>query len=496
MVEKFEVSAIVRSSFVAFARAALPEMIKDGYEHAQYIDLLAAFAEDVVSPTELVRILINVPPRHGKSYIQVALSAYMLGVYPRKEVLLIVHSQSLATYLAGRLKLLLESPFFRKLFPQFRLQDGRQSLTDFRTTAGGGFFVSGIEGPIQGRGADLILIDDVITMQNAQYESSRNLVKETYLNTIQTRLNNQSNAAIFALLHRSHEDDLPALLIKLGFFHVSLPFRATHDENIEHNGVTLTRKQGDTLRYFDPASIRSIEEHPPYVYSTQFQQHPIAREAGTIKRSHFPIVDSRPSGGEVVVSWDCASSTIPGSSYSVGLVMQRFEGVHYLLHIVRGRYDFRALKAVALETNERFKPSHHLVEAASTGFALASELREKGLNVIDVKVAGASKVDRLDTVAGKIYGQQVQLIRNTPGVDEFLDEITAFPYGANDDQVDALTQYLKWLADNTAPPQQDLVALPIGRHSKYDKIKKMVPGVLVPGESPYRTWPRPRGRKR
>ncbi|TIO56979.1 MAG: hypothetical protein E5Y00_25955, partial [Mesorhizobium sp.] len=107
MIEKFEFSAILRSSFVAFARAALPEMIRDGYQQAQYIDLLAAFGEDVVSPTELQRILINVPPRHGKSYIQVALSAYTLGVYPRKEVLLIVHSQSLAIYLAGRLKLLL-----------------------------------------------------------------------------------------------------------------------------------------------------------------------------------------------------------------------------------------------------------------------------------------------------------------------------------------------------------------------------------------------------
>ncbi|TIS07575.1 MAG: hypothetical protein E5X14_12745 [Mesorhizobium sp.] len=471
-------------------------MIRDGYQQAQYIDLLAAFGEDVVSPTELQRILINVPPRHGKSYIQVALSAYTLGVYPRKEVLLIVHSQSLAIYLAGRLKLLLESPFFRKLFPEFRLQDGRQSLTDFRTTAGGGFFASGIEGPIQGRGADVILIDDVVTMQNAQYESSRTLVKETYLNTIQTRLNNQSSAAIFALLHRSHEDDLPALLIKLGFVHISLPFRAMHDEHIEHNGVTFSRKQGETLRYFDQASLRSIEEQPPYVYSTQYQQHPIAREAGTIKRSHFPITESRPMGGEIVVSWDCASSTIPGSSYSVGLVMQRFEGVHYLLHIVRGRYDFRALKAVALEINERFKPSHHLVEAASTGFALASELREKGLNVIDVKVAGASKIDRLDAVAGKIYGQQVHIIRNIPGVEEFLDEITAFPYGANDDQVDALTQYLKWLADNTVPPQEDLVILHVRPRSKYDAIKKMVPGVQLPGQSPWRTPPRPRGRRR
>ncbi|TIN85340.1 MAG: hypothetical protein E5X94_02710, partial [Mesorhizobium sp.] len=134
-------------------------------------------------------------------------------------------------------------------------------------------------------------------MQNAQYESSRTLVKETYLNTIQTRLNNQSSAAIFALLHRSHEDDLPALLIKLGFVHISLPFRAMHDEHIEHNGVTFSRKQGETLRYFDQASLRSIEEQPPYVYSTQYQQHPIAREAGTIKRSHFPITESRPMGG-------------------------------------------------------------------------------------------------------------------------------------------------------------------------------------------------------
>ncbi|MFK0689891.1 hypothetical protein ACFX5Q_17020 [Mesorhizobium sp. IMUNJ 23033] len=485
------VYAAKRRSFVAFAQAALELMVL-GYQHGPYIDLVAAYAEDLTFPTTLQQVVINMPPRHGKSYLLVALAAYFLATHPKKEVMLIVYGKALAVDLAGKLKMLMESAFFRNLYPTFALQPSREMLTDFRTSAGGGFLATSMEGGIQGRGADLILIDDVTTAQNAQYESARTQVRDIYLNTIATRLNNAG--AIFMLCHRYHEDDLTPLLVKLGFRHVVIPFRAIDDEHIEHNGVIFDRRKGETLRYFPQDVLAAIDALPAYVYSTQYQQHPVPREAGTIKRSHFPIDESRPGDGQIVVSWDCASSTIPGSSYSVGLVMLRFEQVHYLLQIVRGRYDFRRLKAVALEVNERFRPTHHLVEAASTGFALASELREHGLNVIEVKVGGASKIDRLDAVAGKIYGQQVHVVRDTPGVEDFLDELTAFPFGANDDQVDALSQYLKWVADSPPPARHDLEIRRVDRPHRYESIQKMVPGVRLPGQSIWHHHRRKRSR--
>jgi predicted phage terminase large subunit-like protein len=467
-------NAMYRQSLWAFVQAALPELIPD-YRDYDYVRLVAAYFEDLLLPRRHGRLVITMPPRHGKSYILIAVIAWFLATYPDREVMLIGHSRSLTTDLAGKLKAFLETPFFRRIFPHFSLMPGREAMTDFRTTEGGCFLAASFEMGTQGRGADLLLIDDSITARNAQSPLERKNVIDTFENTLALRMNDPSNNAIVSFSHRYHTEDLPGHLIGLGYPHLCLPFRAVSDEPIVFRGVRLSREIGETLQNdLSPEAFAHIDSLPPHVYATQFQQRPMAREAGTIKRAHFPIVDSAPSDGEFVISWDCASSTSPGASRSVALVFQQHGPVSYLVHISSGRVDYTTLKATALALQERYEPVHHIIEATSTGVSLLDDLKGRA-NAIPMKMNGASKIERLDAVMGKIVGQHIHIVRNIPGLEDFLEELTAFPHGSHDDQVDALTQYLKWKAEFEPLPAMERRFLRVDRpRNRFSGIKKMI----------------------
>lgn len=154
-----------------------------------------------------------------------------------------------------------------------------------------------------------------------------------------------------------------------------------------------------------------IESLPAHIFATQYQQIPTAMGSGPLLLRHFPVVDSTPSGGNIVVSWDTAWSLNERSSYSVALVFQVFPDVAYLKHIFRERVPYADLKRRALNLHERFGPTHHLVENAASGVALATDLREVRANVIDIKLGHPSKLDRILAVQHRVEANYVQLAR-------------------------------------------------------------------------------------
>ncbi|MBZ9965006.1 hypothetical protein [Mesorhizobium sp. BR1-1-2] len=419
-----------------------------GYEHFPYIDLMAQHVEDTVLRRTDGNLVINLPPRHLKSYTAIATIAWYLGRFPNREVMLVTHSQSLSRDLAAKCVAMMRTKAYAEIFPGLQISDERQATMDFRTKAGGGLLAGSFETRMTGRGADLLLIDDALSAQEAESQASRDTVINAFEAVFSTRGNNPAWKSVVSIGHRVHTGDLPGYLLTRGFEHLKLPFRAEDDEFIERGQVKFRRKKGDVLqpsRYTPAIIAREIDTLAPYVYATQYQQRPTARESGVLKAVHFPVTANPPSGGETIFSWDCASSTNPGSSYSVCLVFQKHGKVSYLKHISRTRLDYLSLKAQALALNDRYQPARHLVEMTSTGISLAAELRAKGANVLEMSPGGLSKTQRLDAVMDKITAQYIHIAEGLPGIDAFLDELTAFPYGSNDDQVDALTQYLQWL---------------------------------------------------
>lgn len=463
-----------RTSPVTFVNLAMAKLIP-GYEHFEYVDLVAAHIEGIISPPQPDRLVINLPPRHGKSFLMIAAAAWYLGRYPEREVMLVAHSQSLVNDLAAKLRQLVETEFFAQVFPQFRLLSGRERSIDFRTSRNGGFVAGSFDTGLTGRGADLLLIDDPISAQDVQSEQRRAFVRETFDAMLMTRLNDLRTGAVIAMSHRLHADDLSAHLIGLGFRHLRLPFRAERDEEIPYGDIILRRAAGGFLQHgrITQETARKLETLPAHVFATQYQQNPMAAGSGLLKLEHFPIIESPPSGGTTVISWDTASSLDSAASYSVALVFRIHSSVAYLAHIQRARLEYADLKRCAVELHERFRPQTHLVEAASLGRALASDLRDLGANVIDRSTGRASKIERLEAVFHKLVAGYVQVPARLPNLAVFLDECTSFPHGQYDDQVDALTQFLAWQSDGSNPMNHQLAILRVRPRDKYAFVRRM-----------------------
>ncbi|MES0138858.1 hypothetical protein [Mesorhizobium sp. LSHC422A00] len=422
-----------------------------GYDRFPYISLMAQAIEDAVLRRTDGNLAVTLPPRHLKSYTGVSTIAWYLGTFPDREVMLVTNSDSLSRDLAAKAAWMMRSEEYNQIFPGFQIRDDRHALMDFRTKAGGGLKAGGFGTRMQGRGADLLIIDDALSAHEAESLAVRESVVNAFESVFSTRGNNPAIKSVISIGHRVHPDDLQGHLLARRFDHLNLPFKADQDEHVTRGRIQFRREKGDVLqpsRYTPEIVAKEIDTLAPHVYATQYQQRPTARESGVLKAAYFPIAHGLPPGGETIFSWDCASSTNPGSSYSVCLVFQKHGTVSYLKHITRVRLGYLALKELALALDERYQPTRHLIEATSTGISIAGELRARGANVIDINTGGLSKEERLDVVMGKIAGQYVHIVAGMPGIIDFVDELTAFPYGSNNDQVDALTQYIQWLTSS------------------------------------------------
>jgi phage terminase large subunit-like protein len=453
------------TSLTTFVERAMKVMIP-GYTAFEFVSLVAAYIEEPILASQPGRLAINIPPRHGKTFLLIAVAAWFLGKFPKREVLLMVHSQSLAVDISGKLAVLLNSGVFKETFTKFKLQQGREGMTDFRTIQGGGFKAGSFETGITGRGTDLLLLDDTLSAQHAYREATRQAVRETYDTMLSTRINDPKTGVIVSMSHRLHEEDLTGHLLTQGFKHLCLPFVAMADEVYHFGGVTFKRAAGDVLQP-GRQSLEAIESLrlSPHVFATQYQQSPTAVGAGMVRRDHFPRVLSCPPGGVTVATWDIAASQREKSSYTVCLVLQVFPDAVYLRQIIRGRFEYTKLKERALALHSSLK-TVHLVEAASLGPALISDLRNEHAVVFEMKPGTSSKLERLEGVMNKIEDGFVRVIAGIPALEDFLDELTSFPFGTNDDCVDALTQLLSWVRDQVPVRKHPPVTMGAGKISK------------------------------
>lgn len=119
-----------RSSMLTFIERAMYDMIPN-YKPFPYLSFIAAKIQEPILGERSARLAFNLPPRHGKSFILIAVAAWYLGRYPEREVLLMTHSQSLANDLAGKLRQSLGSRVFKETFPNFASMEGREQMSDF-----------------------------------------------------------------------------------------------------------------------------------------------------------------------------------------------------------------------------------------------------------------------------------------------------------------------------------------------------------------------------
>jgi len=404
---------------------------------------------------ETQRLIITLPPRNLKSICaSVAFPAYVLGRKPSTEILCVSYGQDLANKHALDTRRVMQSPAYRSLFPGTRLSSDRTAVEDFSTTQRGFRMATSVGGVLTGRGADLIIIDDPIKPEEALSDGIREQVNTWFHHTLLSRLNQKTSGCIIVIMQRLHEDDLAGHLMAMGNWKVlSLPAIA---EVEEHHSIFFlgkcsvhTRQPGEAL-HPEREPLETLAEYRAglgeYAWSAQYQQEPVPLGGGMVKEAWWGTYTVKPdSFDQIVQSWDTANKATELSDYSVCTTWGRKGKTFYLLHVYRKRVNYPDLKRAILDLQRQHNANIILIEDQASGTQLIQDLQRDGVyNVKGVKPVG-DKVMRMNGQTAVIENGFVLLPASAGWLPDFLKELSAFPKGRFDDQVDSTSQALDYL---------------------------------------------------
>lgn len=285
--------ALLRNDFLSFAMQVFREIRPGQQFHRGWVhEALAEFCTMVAVDNVAQRLIVNVPPRSAKStFVAVALPAFLLGRDPTKRVIVVSYSQELANFFGRQTRQVMQSDWYRALFPSTQIS-GRAAEAKFYTTAGGYRLATSTGGMLTGRGGDIIIIDDPMKADDAYSLAAREASREWSLNTLFTRLDNKSEGVILLVQQRLHEDDLSGHMIRAGdWLRLSVPAIAVRDEEILLSRRPLrfhSRRVGDVL---DPVRepLVVLEQQKRQMgesaFAAQYQQDPLPPDGDIIKAS-------------------------------------------------------------------------------------------------------------------------------------------------------------------------------------------------------------------
>jgi predicted phage terminase large subunit-like protein len=455
-----EYEALLRGDFAAFAQRAFHELYpRSRFQMNWHLQVIAARLA-AVRDGQIRRLLINLPPRHLKSLLaSVVFPAWMLGHEPSAEILCVSYAQDLADKWSRECRHIVASPWYRWLFAT-RLAPSRQAMSEFETTARGRRVATSTGGVLTGRGADLIVIDDPLKPEEALSDARRQSANEWYDHTLYSRLNDKARSAVVLVMHRLHEDDLAGhVLAKEDWEVVRFPAIAEDDERHQIDTVAgpraFSRRRGEALHPArEPLPMldairRTIGE---YNFAGQYQQAPAPLGGGLVKpawfRRYLPA-ELPAQFDRLVQSWDTASKASELADFSVCTSWGIKERNFYLLDVLRRRLDYPDLKRAVRDAYLRLRPDVVLIEDKASGTQLIQELVADGLHAATRYRPQGDKVMRMHAQTAAIENGFVHLPQAAPWLAEYLHELSVFPNGRFDDQVDSTAQFLDWFKQST-----------------------------------------------
>lgn len=444
-----------RTNFRAFVRGVFVELHgpQIRFVNNWHIDAFCFRLEEMAAG-QLLRCLATMPPRHLKSICgSVAFPAWMLGQNPRMKVILASYGHELADKNVADLRVVLNSPFYRRVFPHIVLAS--QNAKEVYTTLSGSIKAVSVGGAATGLGADLIVVDDLIKVQEASSQIKRETTRRFYFDTLTTRLNNPATGRILAIQQRTHQDDLAArMLATERFVHLNFPAIAEKDEIIQIGKDRFHhRKKGDLLSpTTHPQTVLDDikREAGPVTFATQYQQNPVPEGGNRIDWRHWGTLDrSYPIDHYQfrVQSWDTACTDLPDSAYSACTTWGYREGNWHLLDVYRERLNYGPLKQAIISRMRRFRADRVIIENKATGVPLLSEFRRE-LGLSGTVIGYDPKVDkeiRLEAQVARLEHGNFFLPAEAPWLDMFREECLAAPNGQYCDMVDSFVQFFDWV---------------------------------------------------
>ena len=401
---------------------------------------------------EITRLIINLPPRYLKSLtVSVIFPAFLLGHNPRRKIFGISYGTELSAKHAADCRAIMESAFYRRAFSNMRIS--RAAESDIYTTQRGFRKATSVNAALTGLGGDTFIIDDPQKPVDAQSETLRNGVTQWFSNTLRSRLDNKETGTIIVVMQRVHLQDLTGYLTENSdeWTVLSLPAIAEVDEQIAIGPEKYYhRRAGEALHpgYESLATLERLRnEVGSEVFAAQYQQAPVPPGGAMIRKRwlrYYDVAPERTYRTKVIQSWDTAAKNGAQNDWSVCTTWLIHEKHFYLLDVTRGRYEYPRLRETAAALADRFKPSVIMIEDASTGIALAQELRQAGTYAVRPIPVERDKVGRLYVQQAKFESGLVLFPKAASFLAELETELLTFPQGKTDDQVDSISQALAY----------------------------------------------------
>jgi predicted phage terminase large subunit-like protein len=449
--------ALLRRHFPYFLRKVFLQ-VSPGYPFQSnwHLDAIA-FRLQQVQHGKTTRLIVTVPPRSLKSItISVAWVAWMLGHHPELNFVCVSYSAELAHKHARDCRAVMQSDWYRRLFPGTVLSRERNAEQDFQTTARGGRFSTSVGGTLTGRGGDIIIIDDPIKPDDAASATARKTAIEWYGGTLASRLNDKPRGAIVLVMQRLHENDLAGHLLEAGGWdQLSLPAIALEDEEIPiGDGLMFRRRVGDLL-HPDREPLQVLDALKAAMgsaaFSAHYQQAPTPAEGAMIQRAwlskRYKRCPDKQPGDRIVQSWDCASKEGLQNDFSVCITALVRKRQVYLLDVFRERLDFPKLQKRAIGLARLRRADVILIEDTASGTPLIQHLRSSQPEGVPLPIArrpDGDKVTRMFGQTNRIEAGELILPEVADWLADFEREILGFPNARHDDQIDALSQLLNW----------------------------------------------------
>lgn len=398
------------------------------------------------------RIMVNLPPGHGKSHlVSLWTPTWYLSLFPQNLVMLTSYESDFAISWGRKVRDTLRMHADKV---GVSLAEDSKAAGRWHTKHGGGMVALGTGGAIMGRRPHLMVVDDPVkSAQEANSQVERDRLWEWWQGTARDRL--EPEASIVLVMHRWHPEDLCGRLItemaKGGEQWEVFALRA-----IAEDDDPIGRSVGEPL-WPERFSLEDLEQIRiavgGHVWESKFQQRPSNPEGGAIKRQWWQFYDQAPEQfDDVIQSWDFNIKSKEDADYTVGQVWGRRGAMFFLLDQVRSQMDMpEAMSAVRRMSEQWPMAKAKLIEDAALGPAIISMLKERVPGLIPVRQRLSKEVRvRAQAVAPVIEAGNVYLPKNMGWVSEFIEESSAFPNGAHDDQVDAMSQALTYLYPKVA----------------------------------------------
>ena len=436
---QLEAARSSRDSFGNFVKSIWPDFI-EGAHHKIIAKKLEAIKDKKIS-----RLIVNMPPRHTKSeFASYLFPAWMMGHNPKLKIIQTTHTAELAYRFGRKVRNLMNEQDYRSVFPDTELRADSQAAGRWETNHGGEYFAAGVGGSITGRGADLLIIDDPHSEQDALSKTSMENAWEWYTSGPRQRL--QPGGAIVVVMTRWSEDDLTERLMEA---QMKDPM-ADKWEIVDFPAIT-DNGQPQWPEYWKKDQLEAVKASLPMAkWNAQWQQHPTSDETSLIKREWWQEWkgSSLPKLQYIIQSYDTAFSSKTSADFSAittwGVFYNEITGKQNLILVEadKGRWDFPELKRIAMEKNKYWQPEQIIIEAKATGLPLTHELQAMGIPVINFTPSrGNDKMVRVNSVS-PLFESGMIWYPAFKWAEEVIEECAAFPYGRNDDYVDSTTQAL------------------------------------------------------